>query len=42
MNTKLTYTIKDIIIKNKYTDIVIKNKQNNEDFKISNASVRFI
>lgn len=41
MNTKLTFNIKDIIIKNRYTDIVVKNKENDEESKISNAHVRF-
>lgn len=41
MKTKLTYTIKDIIINNKYTQIIITDKQTSRKNILSDGSVSF-
>lgn len=42
MENKLTYKIKNILAENDYTDIIIKNKSNNESLKITDSAIEFI
>ena len=41
MDNKLTYKLKDIISKNRYTEVMIKEKQTGKELEISNACIRF-
>lgn len=41
MNNKLTYKLQDIVVKNQYVEVIIKNKIKDEEISINDAHIFF-
>lgn len=41
MNNKLTYKIQEILSKNDYSEVIIKNKNSKEEVRIKDANTKF-